>query len=193
MSSAAAGPSTDAVDSAARIGTPADPGEWILCPSLTRETAMNFRITGLPAERFADLFALSDEALAERNALRTVADGHSGYPCRVSLTDAAAGDTVVLVNYEHHAVATPYRSRFAIYVRPGERTYDEVNRIPEQLRKRLLSLRAYDEAGMLVNADVMPGAELEAGIEQLLSHPRVSYLHAHFAKPGCYGARIVRA
>jgi hypothetical protein len=34
---------------------------------------MNFRIKGLPAEDFADLFALSDEALATRGAVRQIA------------------------------------------------------------------------------------------------------------------------
>jgi Protein of unknown function (DUF1203) len=154
---------------------------------------MDFRITGLPAERFTDLFTLPQSQLATRGALRMIADGHSGYPCRVSLTDAAEGDTVYLVNYEHHAVETPYRSRFAtIYVRPGERTYDEINRVPEQLRKRLLSLRAYDADGMLMNADVVEGTQLESGLAELFSSPRVSYVHAHFARPGCYAARIDR-
>jgi hypothetical protein len=153
---------------------------------------MDFRITGLPAEQFTELFTLSDEELAGRGALRTTADGRSGYPCRVSLTDAAEGDEVLLVNYEHHAVDTPYRSRFAIYVRPGERTYDEINKVPEQLRKRLLSLRAYDSNGMLLNADVVEGKQIEAALEPLLSSERVSYVHVHFAKPGCYAARIVK-
>ena len=154
---------------------------------------MDFRTSGLPAERFSDLFTLSDDELAARGALRRIADGVSGYPCRVSLTDASAGDEVILVNYEHHAVANPYRSRFAIWVRPGERTYDEVNQVPLQLRKRLLSLRGYDADGMLVDADVIDGAQLERGIESLFSRERVQYLHAHFAKPGCYAARIERA
>jgi hypothetical protein len=153
---------------------------------------MDFRISGLPAEHFADLFALTDDELAARGARRMVADGRSGYPCRVSLTDAEEGDEVLLVNYEHHAVDTPYRSRFAIYVRPGEQTYDAINEVPAQLRKRLLSLRAYDADGMLLNADVVEGAELESGLERLFVSKRVSYVHAHFAKPGCYAARIVR-
>ncbi|HEX5213002.1 MAG TPA: DUF1203 domain-containing protein, partial [Pseudolabrys sp.] len=79
---------------------------------------MNFRITGLPAEPFAQLFSLSDAELAARGAVRRKAVGP--HPCRVSLTDATPGDEVILVNYEHHAVASPYRMRFAIYVRPGE-------------------------------------------------------------------------
>ena len=153
---------------------------------------MDFRISGLPAERFTELFSLSDEELKARGALRTVAE-NNGYPCRVSLTDATPGDEVILVNFEHHAVDTPYRSSFAVYVRPGERTYDEVNQVPIQLRKRLLSLRGYDANGMLIDADVIEGAQLESGIERMFARERIQYLHAHFARPGCYAARIVRA
>jgi Protein of unknown function (DUF1203) len=80
---------------------------------------MNFRIRGLEAEQFSHLFALSEAELAAQGALRKIADGPC--PCRVSLTDATPGDEVILVNYEHHAVASPYRMRFAIYVRQGEK------------------------------------------------------------------------
>src|SRR5665811_2125397 len=46
--------------------------------------------------------APSDAELAAHGALRKIADGP--HPCRISLTDAAPGDEVILVNYEHHAV-----------------------------------------------------------------------------------------
>jgi hypothetical protein len=50
---------------------------------------MSFRITGLPAERFSHLFALSDADLAAHGAVRRIADARTpGYPCRVSLTDS---------------------------------------------------------------------------------------------------------
>jgi hypothetical protein len=66
---------------------------------------MGFRITGLPAERFSHLFALSDAELAEQGAVRQIADARDpGYPCRISLTDSKPGDELVLVNYEHHPV-----------------------------------------------------------------------------------------
>jgi hypothetical protein len=116
-----------------------------------------------------------------------------GYPCRVSLTDAAIGDEVVLVNYEHHPVDSPFRASFAIYVRPGEQTFDAIDQIPEQLRRRLLALRAYDSAGMLRHADLVEGMQIEHGIAHMFREPEVAYLHAHFAKPGCYAARIDRA
>ena len=85
---------------------------------------MHFRIQGLPAEKFSHLFTLSDEELARAGAVRQTADGPR--PCRISLTDAQTGDELILVNYEHHAVASPYRMRFAIYVRRGEETFDAV-------------------------------------------------------------------
>jgi Protein of unknown function (DUF1203) len=151
----------------------------------------SFRIRGLPAQDFAHLFTLSDAALEQLRARRMTATD-SGYPCRVSLTDAAPGDTVVLVNYEHHRVESPFRSSFAIYVREGERTFDGINEVPAQLRARLLSLRAYDASGMLRMADVIDGRQLETGIEPMLANCEVAYIHAHFAKPGCYAALIER-
>ena len=155
---------------------------------------MTFRITGLPAERFAPLFALSDAQLAAQGAVRRIADGRTpGYPCRVSLTDSRSGDELLLVNYEHHAVASPYRMRFAIYVRKGEETYDRMGEIPEQLRIRTLAVRAFDADAMMVGWELVDGHDLEAAIERLLTDARAAYLHVHFAAAGCYAARVERA
>lgn len=154
---------------------------------------MSFRIRGLPAETFADLFALPDEALRERRAVRMVAESDRGYPCRISLTDARQGQTLILVNYEHQPADSPYHSNYAIFVREGEEQYDRVDEVPDQLRRRLLSVRGFDERGMLLDADVTQGTALEPLIERLFSDDRVAYLHVHNARPGCYAARIDRA
>jgi hypothetical protein len=152
---------------------------------------MHFRIRGLPAETFAPLFALSDGALKEHGAVRRIAEGPS--PCRISLTDAKPGDELILVNYEHHAVASPYRMRFAIYVRRDEQTFDAVDCVPEQLRKRTLAVRSFDSAGMMVGWELAEGAALEDVITRLFADTRAAYLHIHFAAPGCYAARVERA
>ena len=153
---------------------------------------MQFRISGLPAEPFQHLFALDDDELKRHGAVRRVAED-SGYPCRISLTDAKAGDEVILVNFEHQDADTPYRSRYAIYVRQGERRYQATGEIPEQLRKRLLSARAFDAAGMLVDADVTEGKALEPLIARFFADERVAYIHLHYARHGCYAARVDRA
>jgi hypothetical protein len=155
---------------------------------------MHFRITGLPAEDFSHLFGLSDEELAARGAVRRVAhERNPGYPCRVSLTDSQQGDELILVNYEHHPVDSPYRMRFAIYVRKGEETFDAVDEVPEQLRTRTLAVRSYDENAMMVGWDLVDGRQLIAAIERLFAEPRAAYLHVHYAAPGCYAARVERA
>ena len=101
-----------------------------------------------------------DTELAAHGALWKIAQ-HGPCPCRISLTDATPGDEVILANYEHHEVDSPYRMRFAIYVRKGEKTYDKVDEIPEQLRKRSLAARAFDEDGMMVGWELVEGEKLE--------------------------------
>jgi len=156
--------------------------------------AMDFRIKGLSPQPFAHLFAMDDDELARHWAVKRVADSKPGFPCRVMLEDAEPGATVLLVNYEHLPVDSPYRASHAIYVSGWSgKAFDQVNVVPQALRDRLLSLRAFDAAGMMVDADITDGAKLEALIERLLAQPRVEYLHAHFARRGCYAARIERA
>jgi hypothetical protein len=152
---------------------------------------MAFRILGLPAENFTHLFALSDAELAAQGGVRRTVDGK--YPCRVSLTDSEPGEQLLLINYEHHPVASPYRMRFAIFVREGDQTYDKVNEIPEQLRSRMLAVRSFDAKGMMVDNRLADGKEIEPVLEDFLAPSHVDYLHIHFAAAGCYAARVERA
>src|SRR6267378_5294209 len=156
--------------------------------------AVSFQISALPLEPFKHLIGRPDDTLAEYAAARVVADRKPGFPCRVSLVDAEIGESVLLVNYEHLPAASPYRSRYAIYVRENAtQAHLEVNEVPQQLRLRLLSVRAFDAAAMLVEADVVDGTEVEQAIDRMFDNPRVAYLHLHNAKPGCYAARVDRA
>jgi hypothetical protein len=98
-----------------------------------------------------------------------------------------------LINYEHHAVDSPYRMRFAIFVREGDQTYDKVNEIPEQLRNRILAVRSFDTNAMMVDNRRVDGNEVEPAIEEFLAPSNVDYLHIHFAAAGCYAARVERA
>ena len=125
--------------------------------------------------------------------MRNVADSRAVYPCRISLTDALAGESVILVNYEHLPGSSPYRAMHAIYLRHDEQTYDARDQVPEQLRKRLISLRGFSEQSMLTGCVVIEGTQLEQGIERLFADPAARFLHAHYAAAGCYAARIERA
>jgi len=155
---------------------------------------MSFQVTGLAFAQFAPLVGLTDERLLEHNARRLVADRYPGFPCRVSLVDAQPGESVLLVNYEHLPVASPYRARYAIYVRENAtEAHLAVNELPQALERRLLSVRAFDAAGMLLDADIAEGAGIGATFERLLAPTEVAYLHVHNARPGCFAARVDRA
>lgn len=154
---------------------------------------MSFVIRGLSPAPFLPLFALDDDVLAARNVRRVVADADRGFPCRLSLEDAKQGETLLLLPWDHHDVAGPYRASGPIYVREAAtqrapaRFHDA---LPFAFLHRLLSLRAYDGDGMMRGAEVVQGEDAAPELTRLLAIPGVAYLHIHNARPGCYAARV---
>jgi uncharacterized protein DUF1203 len=69
-----------------------------------------FQISALPLDHFKELFSLDDESLVARGAKRYVADRTPGFPCRVSLEDAALGERVILAPFCHQPESSPYRA-----------------------------------------------------------------------------------
>ena len=155
---------------------------------------MSFQISALGHEQFAPLFRLRNDELAHHFAVRRTATTKPGFPCRVSLADADIGDRLILVNYAHQDAATPYRASHAIFVREGvEQARPAVDEVPELFRFRMLSLRAFDNDGMIVTADLCDGKQLETLLETQLALRTVAYVHIHYATFGCYAARADRA
>jgi len=151
----------------------------------------SFRITALPLEPFAELFDLSDAELAARSMRRVVATDNPGYPCRVSLVDAEVGERLMLLPFVHQPADSPYRASGPIYVRErAVQAHPAVGEVPLLVRRRLLSFRAFDAAGVMLGAEVAEGRELEAVVGRLFDTEGVAYLHVHNAKPGCYSCRI---
>ena len=70
---------------------------------------------------------------------------------------------------------------------------DVVDEVPEVIRIRPISLRAFDATGHMPHADLEDGNKLERLIVRFFANFKVAYLHAHYAKRGCYAARSVRA
>lgn len=157
---------------------------------------MHFRISGLSAAQFEPLFALGDVELAQRGVRRCADQPGSRRPCRVSLDYTPPDETALLLTYVHQPAAhSPYHASGPIFVREAAReTFDQVNEVPPVLlRSSALSLRAYDGADMMIDADITPGVDVRRVIERLLAKDRVAYIHAHFAPRGCYLARVDRA
>jgi hypothetical protein len=155
---------------------------------------MAFRIRGLDPAPFIPLYGRSTDELRAMGIERVIADAKPGFPDRVEVRDAEPGEALLLLNFVHQPAETPYRSSHAIFVREGAVTpLDVIDAVPAPLRRRTISLRAFDVRGHMVDADLVGGASLETPIRRLLSDPAVDYLHAHYAARGCYAARIERA
>ena len=154
---------------------------------------MSFRITGLDPKPFRHLFGQPIEVLREHGAIRYLVDEKPGYPDRIELRDAEPGESVLLINHTHQPADNPYRASHAIFVLEGAgAAYDRIDEIPEVIRIRPISLRAFDAEDLMLDGDVVEGTRIEHLIERFLAAPRVAYLHAHYARRGCYAARIER-
>ncbi|TNE62624.1 MAG: DUF1203 domain-containing protein [Alphaproteobacteria bacterium] len=154
---------------------------------------MSFRIMALPAEPFEHLYGKDDAALAVFGCRAYIADAKPGFPCRIGLRDAEPGERVLLVNHEHLAVDSPYRSSHAVYVVDGARPVEPVVGVVPPYLKRLLSVRAFGADHMMLEADVTDGDGAAMVFGKYLSNPGVAYLHVHSARRGCYLARVERA
>ena len=156
---------------------------------------MSFRIRGLEPQPFAPLFDLSDDALAAGGMRRMICDAPHSAPCRVSLEDAAPGETLLLLAYEHQpAPGSPFRASGPIFVREGmAAAYDRVDEVPQAIVSRpTISLRAYDREAMMIDAALAPGVEVKDVLERWMARPEVDTVHLHYALRGCFAARAER-
>jgi len=151
---------------------------------------MTYRIAGLDPAPYKPLFGLSDDDLAKRGIVRmTVTD--PTFPCRVSLVDRPIGEEVLLLNHVSHDVANPYRASHAIFVADTKRA-EFIDEIPPAFETRVLSLRGFDQNGMMIEAMLAQPGEADAGIRKLFENSEVETIHAHNAVRGCFSARIER-
>ena len=107
---------------------------------------MDFRITGLPMAEFAAILRLGDADLRAAGITRCVVDEPHAYPCRITLEDAMPGEEVLLLS-----LCAPARGNTLRFIgsdlhqaqMPLQRQ-SVTNAVPDQQRRRLLSVRAYD-------------------------------------------------
>ncbi len=152
---------------------------------------MTYRITGLDPTPFRPCFAMSDEELSERGMVRMTVTEKPSFPCRVSLVDRDVGEQVILLNHVSHDVANPYRASHAIFVADADRA-EYIDEVPPVFGPRLLSLRGFDGAGMMIDAVIAQPGQADAGIRTLFARADIAYIHAHNAARGCFSARIDR-
>jgi hypothetical protein len=155
--------------------------------------ANNFKLVALDQNQFASLFSLNENELAAKGMRKMIVDEFPGFPCRVSLADAEMGEEVMLLNYEHHDVNSPYRADGPIFVRKiGQTATPEINEIPKMFNHRLLSIRGFNNEATMIFADVTSGEQLKEKLMHILENQAIVYLHIHNARLGCYNCKVER-
>jgi hypothetical protein len=153
---------------------------------------MTYQIKGLEPAPFAPLFELDDRQL-EANGMTRMTVDNPNFPCRISLRDCDLGDEVILLNHVSHDGQNPYRASHAIFVsKSASEPGDYIDSIPPALDRRILSLRAFDRAGMMIDAALVQPGEADPAIRKLLDNPAITHIDAHNAIRGCFAARINR-
>ena len=155
---------------------------------------MSFKVMGLAPSLFQNLFFQDEKTLKEAGVTRYYVDSNPGYPDRIEMRDLEVGETALLINFEHLPLDGPYRSSHAIFVKEGAtKQFEIVDEIPDVMKSRTLSVRAFDSEQMMVDASLVSGANAAALFNKMLSNEKVSYLHVHNATRGCYSGLVTRA
>jgi Protein of unknown function (DUF1203) len=146
-----------------------------------------------------------DPAIAERfratglddggNRLRRMAADHPS-PCRVCLRDAAAGEPVLLGSYHLPRPRGIYWTPSPVFVHAAPcAPFVAADTIPEIVRNRLVSVRAYDAEDQCLYdlGHAGDGDGIDAPLARALDDPRTAFVNIHTAKPGCLLCRVERA
>jgi hypothetical protein len=153
-----------------------------------------WHLSGIDHRRFERLFDMSDQELGRIGAVRRIATEWPGFPCRVSLEDAQVGEELLLLPYEHHPRASPYRASGPIFVRRGsKRRVLAAGEMPAYVSSRLMSVRAYDAAAFMIDASVCEGTAVAAELDRVFARTDVAYVQLHNARQGCFSCQVERA
>jgi hypothetical protein len=122
-----------------------------------------------------------------------VADETPGFPCRQCLRDAEIGEELLLVSYDPFTVDSPYRSTSPVFLhREPCSAPTDLHVLPEQLTVRQLSVRAFDAQALMIDAAIVPGAELAETLAIMFRDDTCDHVHVHNATRGCWAVRVDR-
>jgi hypothetical protein len=152
-------------------------------PNPTTTTTLQLRPLPVP---------LAGEPTTATTAATVAVDAPNSYPCRRCLRDGLVGEMMRLVSYDPFLGTSPYTGSGPIFVHERECESFEGDGIPDQLRRRFLAVRGYDEAHFLQSYELVEGTDLEETAVRMLANDEIAYLHAHYAGAGCFAVRVDR-
>lgn len=132
--------------------------------------------------------------LTERGADGVTMTATGGEPLRCCLRDAAAGEEILLFNYEPPLPDSPYREKGAVFSHASAcEGPSSVTSYPADWVGRPQALRAYDSRGWIHPATRLhDGTDPSAVLAEVLAAPGVVEVHSRNLAYGCYMFRVTR-
>ena len=132
--------------------------------------------------------------LTERGTDGVTTTATGGEPLRCCLRDAAAGEEILLFNYEPPLPDSPYREKGAVFTHAAPCAGpSSVTSYPADWMGRPQALRAYDERGWIHPATrVHDGTDPSSALAEVLAEPGVVEVHSRNLAYGCYMFRVTR-
>ena len=115
-------------------------------------------------------------------------------PCRSCLRYSDADEPFILMSYRPLPDRNPYAEVGPVFIHAAPCTpYSEQTTFPETFAHRPLVLRAYDDNGFIVTAEVAAAGDAPHVAAALLAEPNVAEVHVRHVSYTCYDFKIVRA
>jgi Protein of unknown function (DUF1203) len=117
------------------------------------------------------------------------------YPCRHCLREASGRTGMLLFSYQTPKPRSVYGQPTAIFLcaNPCDR-FDGPDSIPDIVRNRLVSLRAFRRDGMMIyDANEIVDGDYDGAVRKIFARDEVAFINAHTAKAGCMLCHIERA
>ena len=133
------------------------------------------------------------DRLRAKGGRRMIVDSKPGFPCRECQQDAEMGEPMLLVSYDPFEGDSAYRGASPVFIHE-ESCGGPVGEpaITSQHTDRQLSVRAFDDEFMMIDASLVDGGRLEAEIERHFDNDEASVLHVHNSPRGCWSVTVTR-
>jgi hypothetical protein len=122
--------------------------------------------------------------------------GHDTYPCRHCLREASGEQGMLLLSHQAPEPRSVYGHPTAIFLcAQACARFDAPDTVPEIVRNRQVSLRAFNSDGMMLYTanELVEGAGHDAAIRRIFDRAEVAFINVHTTKAGCMLCHIARA
>lgn len=128
------------------------------------------------------------------NRLTVVESPEGGAPCRHCLRVSTDGERLILFAHRPFDGDGPYAEVGPVFIHADAcARYAATTIFPPAFAERTLTLRAYDDRGLIASAEVAPPGARDDVLARMFENERVRFVHVRNPAWGCYDFAVERS